>query len=409
MADKPDQEASDRNSVSPESEYLANPQIREAFCALETRYKKLVETSGDMKFIVSRNGKLIDVNQAGVEIFGYSSKEEMLCLDSVSTLYNNPEDRALLQQEIEENGFVRDYVLEMKRRDGSRFPASITANLWSKENGIICYEGFLRDISEKREWQTALIEAQKYNRQLKESEEYTRELNKHILQMLMIMSHDIRGPLVAMAATVKLLLRGSYGKMDQSVSNTVKDLMSRVVQLLSFVEDCLGKAQSLEGALKVEYEVLDLRQDIIDPVLDELSVEMHEQHITIDNQLGAIPAGTIRVNLNKIWLKAVFRNLFKNAIKYGGKGCVIAFGFEDHGSYYRLNVYNSGRTIPEEDREKLFTRFGRIGGNENGAPDGIGLGLYLIKEIIRKHGGDIWYEATREGSDFVFTLLKERV
>lgn len=254
------------------------------------------------------------------------------------------------------------------------------------------------DMIEKRE---------RVEEELRESEKRVRLLNEHIVYMLMAMSHDIRGPFVAIMATLKLLLRGTYGKMDESVANTLRDLLSRVSRLRGIAEDCLGKAHAVEGSLKIEREVLDLRQDIIDSVLDELSSDIQEQDITIDNRLGAIPAGTIPVSANKTWLKVVFRNLFKNAIKYGGKGCTVAFGFEDHGSYYRLNVYNSGKPVAREDQDKLFTKFGRIATDAKDSPQGIGLGLYLVREIVRKHGGDIWYEAKHDGSDFVFTLPKD--
>ena len=153
---------------------------------------------------------------------------------------------------------------------------------------------------------------------------------------------------------------------------------------------------------------IDLRQDIIDAVLDEMSNEIEERSIIIDSSLGAIPAGTIQIGVDMMWLKAVFRNLFKNAIKYGGKGCKIAFGVEDHGSFYRLNVYNSGNPIPEHYRERLFTKFAHM---DDGAEkkEGFGMGLYLIREIIRKHEGDMWYEPRQNGSDFIFILPKKPV
>ena len=264
-------------------------------------------------------------------------------------------------------------------------------------------------MTECKVWRDALTESEKQQQDLQASEERLRRLNQDILQMLMLMSHDIRGPLVALAATLKLLLRGSYGNMDESVKNTVGDLQGRVIRLLGVAEEYLGKAHSLEGSLKPERKVLDLRQDVIDPVLDELAAEMGQHEIVIDNRLGAIPAGAIPVSANKIWLKTVFRNLFTNAIKYGGKGCRIAFGFEDHGAYYRLNIYNSGSPVPREARDRLFTKFfrGDAGSKEN--QDGVGLGLYLIKEIVRRHGGDIWYEARHNGSDFIFTIVKESI
>jgi signal transduction histidine kinase len=285
----------------------------------------------------------------------------------------------------------------MLRKDGSIIIASLTSNSWRDERGAVLYEGTLRDLTERRRWLNVM----------KKINERNQMLNEHILHMLMLVSHDIRGPLVAMAATLKLLIRGSFGHMDESVANVLKDLMVRVVRLLGTAEDCLGKASSVDGTLEVDRQVLDLRQDIIDPILDELSGDIEGQEIRIDNRLGAIPAGMILIKVDKVWLKTVFRNLFKNAIKYGGSRCTIAFGFEDHGSYYRLNVYNSGRPIPEEHRDRLFTRFGRIKEEEAESKDGVGLGLYLIREIIQKHGGDIWYEAKPEGSDFVFTIAKE--
>lgn len=236
------------------------------------------------------------------------------------------------------------------------------------------------------------------------SDEYLRTLNEHILTMLMIVSHDIRSPLIAIAATLKLLIRGVYGKIDESPKETLKDLYGRINRLNGIAEDYLGKASVITGEVQMERKVLDLREDIIDPILDELSPEIERRGIIIDNRLGSIPANQISTKADKIWLKIVFRNLFCNAIKYGGPGCTISFGFEKHATHYKLNVYNSGQPIPEECRPKLFTKFSRISEGNNGNSHGIGLGLYLVKEIIQKHGGDIWYEPKENGSNFVFTL-----
>lgn len=406
MGEPLDRELLQEPLISPEEECLDHPLIREAFHAPEIKYRKFFEASHEMRFTVSRTGKLLDVNQAGVNIFGFDSKEEMLQSPGVSSLYAVLDEGELLWRKVEEDGFVQDYEIEMRRKDGTEFTASVTASVWFEEDGSTCWEGLLQDLTERTKWKNALRESEKHNLELTESEKRIRSLNQHILHMLMVMSHDIRGPLISIGATLKLLIRGSYGKMDESVFNTLKDLLTRTTQLAGVAEDFLGKAHSLDGNMKIDREMLDLRQDIVDPVLDELSNDIQRQGITIDNRMGAIPAGAIPVQVNKIWLKAVFRNIFKNAIKYGGSGCTIAFGFEDHGSYYRLNVYNSGKPIPEEHRDKLFTRFGRIETDERKSSDSIGLGLYLIKDIVRKHGGDIWYEAKTDGSDFVFTIAK---
>jgi PAS domain S-box-containing protein len=294
-------------------------------------------------------------------------------------------------------GEPRACELRMVKMDGTAFWAQLAVTAAPDTDGAPVHRVVLSDVTERKRAEVALLE----------SEQRVRRLNEQILNMVMVLSHDIRGPLVAIASTLKLMLRGVYGKLDQSPANTVQDLLSCCARLLGTAEDYLGKASIVEGSLEMKREVLDLRQDIIDAVLEELADDITRREIVIDNRQGAIPAGSIPICANKTWLKAVYRNLFTNAVKYGGKGCTIAFGFEQRESYYRLNVYNSGRPIAEEDRAKIFDRFERIEPSEGPAPDGVGLGLCLCREIIREHGGEIWYEALPDGSNFVFTISRE--
>jgi PAS domain S-box-containing protein len=287
--------------------------------------------------------------------------------------------------------------LRMVKEDGTPFWGHLVVTAAQDTDGAPVYRVVMSDISERKQAEATHLK----------SEQRVRQLNEHILTMVMMLSHDIRGPLVAIASILKLLFRGTYGKLDQSPANTVQDLLSRCARLLGTAEDYLGKASIVGGSIDMEREVLDLRQDIIDAVLDELADDITRNEIVIDNRLGAIPAGSIPIRANKTWLKAVYRNLFANAVKFGGKGCTISFGFEQRDSHYRLNVYNSGRPIAEEDREKIFERFERIEPSEGPTPDGVGLGLCLCREIILEHGGEIWYEARPDGSNFVFTVSRE--
>ena len=231
-------------------------------------------------------------------------------------------------------------------------------------------------------------------------------LDEKILNMVKAMSHDVRGSLLSISATLKLLSRGHYGKMDDSVVRRIKELFSKTSGLIGITEEYLGRSFSINGDLDADAESLDLMKDILIPVLKELSPELKGRHLLVDHRLHAMSNKLIPIRTNRIWLKMVFRNLLRNAIKYGDKEGMIALGFEDQGSCYRLNVYNSGKPIREEYREKLFTKFMGNGNGENGkeGAGSTGLGLYLIKKVIEKLGGDIWYEAKEKGSNFVFTL-----
>ncbi len=376
------------NLSPPESQATSDPEV--------ARTGSFFEGFPHMMFVADVDGRLIEVNKAGARLLRHACKEAMTGACSMASLLRNAEDWHLLWQRIATKGFVKDLEVEMQRRDGSRFIASITASLRRAPDGMLVCDGLVRDVTERRHFLQAL----------EESESRVRKMDDHILNMLMIMSHDVRGPLVSITAGLKLLARGSFGAMDESVTRTLKGLVSQAVRLHGIVEDCLARASVVEGFHETQRESLDLKEEIIDPVLEELADEIQAAGITIDSRLGSIPARAVSLHASRRWLKSVYRNLLKNAVQYGGKGCTIAFGHEDQGDRYRLNVYNTGEPVAEEHRAKLFTKFGCVGAGK--VSQGVGLGLYLVREIIRRHGGDIWYEAGQTGSNFVFTICKEK-
>ena len=233
---------------------------------------------------------------------------------------------------------------------------------------------------------------------------WIQDLNEQALNLVNILIHDFRGSLVSMSATLKLLCRGHYGKMDESVEGQLQVLSGTIAGLIQLFEESFHKIFALSGNLDDEQDVWDLKRDVIDPVLQEFSSEIKERHLQIDNLIDPSFAPQKSFKANKIWLKTIFRNLLKNAIQYGEPGGSIAVGLENHGCSCRLNVYNSGNPIPEGWRDKLFTTFFRSESLDKRISNGMGLGLYLIKRILQRHGGDITYEAKEHGSNFSIDL-----
>jgi signal transduction histidine kinase len=189
------------------------------------------------------------------------------------------------------------------------------------------------------------LEARQRERQ---PESFDLGLNEKILNMVKALSHDVRGSLLSISATLKLLSRGYYGKMDEAVVRRIRELFSKTSGLIGITEEYLGRSFSVNNDLTAEVESLDLMKDVLIPVLKELSSELKGRRLMIDHRLHAMSNRPICIRASGIWLKMVFRNLLRNAVKYGHKEGMIAIGFEDQGSCYRLNVYNSGKPIPEE-------------------------------------------------------------
>jgi PAS domain S-box-containing protein len=272
-------------------------------------------------------------------------------------------------------GQVIELEEEITRPDNSFVWNSVKKAPWRNTDGdIIGVFGITRDITVRKRYE------------------------QHILDMLSIATHDIRSPLASMGMTIKLLMRGSFGPVDESVRATLEDLYDRSLRLERIVTDYLGIA-AVQNVRMPSKETLDLREDVIDPVLHEFADLIEKDRITIDNRLKSIPSHSVVINANRVWLMIVYRTLIGNAIKYGGKGCTISFGREDHGDKYVFNVWDSGPGVPPDKREKIFEKF------ESTASTG--LGLAISRDLIEKHGGNLWYEHTGRGHpNFKFSLPK---
>ncbi len=266
---------------------------------------------------------------------------------------------------------------ELTRRDGTKSWISVSKFPWKDADGeTIGVIGISRDITKRK------------------------KLENHILRMLSIATHDMRSPIVSIALTIKLLARGRFGEVSVSVKQTLTDVFNRMIKLEKIVGEYLTKSSIMNSSEVGRKETLDLREDIIDPILGEFFQEIERGKIQIDNRLGGIPGDKIIVSANKNWLGIVYRNLLSNAIRYTPKGGTIAYGFEDKGNVYRLNVFNNGQPIPEEKKKLIFEMFE----SDNSS----GIGLPVVRELVRRHGGDLWYEEAPGGyPNFVFTLPKE--
>lgn len=110
----------------------------------EERYRTFFEESKDAIYIVDRDGKIIDVNQASLDLMGYT-KEEMLNLN-ILEFYINPSDRRKFQQEIEQKGSVKDYEVKFRKKDGTAFSCLLTSTVRRAADGsILGYQGVVRE------------------------------------------------------------------------------------------------------------------------------------------------------------------------------------------------------------------------------------------------------------------------
>ena len=116
----------------------------------EKRYRELFENIDQGISITTKEGKYIDCNPAILKILGYDSKEEFLQIDITRDLYVNPKDRQRFQQIIEKDGFVKNYEVELKKKNGESMPILLTTHAIRNEKGeVVGYQGLNIDVSER--------------------------------------------------------------------------------------------------------------------------------------------------------------------------------------------------------------------------------------------------------------------
>jgi signal transduction histidine kinase len=216
--------------------------------------------------------------------------------------------------------------------------------------------------------------------------------------VLRLASHELRSPLTVVHGYLSLIRGGFFGELSQPLDDVIRILERRTDEMNGLVNDMLVAARVEDGAAEAGTEVVDVRglvREAVDSVAPRASAEHRLQLQLPDEPLPA------RVDPDRVVL--ALRNIVDNAVKYSPAGgdvvCEVS-GFED---VARVRIVDHGLGIAAEDRDKLFTRFGRIVTSANSHIPGIGLGLYFTREVARRHGGDVAL-VEGDGSETVFEL-----
>lgn len=232
-----------------------------------------------------------------------------------------------------------------------------------------------------------------------------RELFSAMMQQVM---HDVRDELVPLECTIKQFTRGKFGAMEAGAQAALLTMRRKLGQLQGVTSEyCLLARTLLQGNGSFPTERVALRREVIAPVLDEMREALERKEITVSRSRELAASGDAYVTGNPLMLKSVFRALFSNAIKHCRAQGIIAYGITSNDRRYKIQIANEGEVVPSRLQERIFDPLVRVRPDDPPATfreEGLGLGLALAKDILRQHGGDIWYEALAKGSKFVFTL-----
>lgn len=226
--------------------------------------------------------------------------------------------------------------------------------------------------------------------------------NRNYMEMLGFVAHELKNPLSSAILNVGTVKDGMVG----AVNETQKEALESVARSLQYFREMIANYLDLsrleKGELIVNPSPVDLYIDVVKPALDSFARAIDEKKMSLDNR---VPEAII-LNADRNLLRIVYDNLLANAIKYGREGGKIVLDAQPNGDHQIvLSVYNEGCGIPPDKLPQLFKKFSRLTGPEYARKKGTGLGLYICKEIVEKHGGKIWAEShVGAWTRFIFTV-----
>jgi len=302
-----------------------------------------------------------------------------------------PAVEATLQRAIHEKGqAAADFRVVLA--DGSFRRVSAVERVILDERGNVSRViGVDMDVTERKEAAEALEQSRQAQIQFKDA-------------FLSHVSHELRSPLTAIKQFSSILLSGVAGELNKEQHEYQQIVQRNIGQLQAMIDDLLEVTRLETGKLTVEPDRVSI-SDAVTDALDTLRGTARGKGITLS---GDVPADLPLAYADQTRLRQILIILLDNAIKFtpdGGSVAIRARLLEQERSCLLLEVSDTGDGISPEVGERIFERLYQVSEPGTASRKGLGLGLYICKELVTRQGGRIWVESQPEkGSIFSFTL-----
>ena len=325
--------------------------------------------------IVSVEGDvLVEANEAFLHMTGYT--QEDIRRKTLNRMKITPwEYAAVYQRAIEEvnaRGQHAPLETELICKDGSRLPVLVGSVIFQERPRRTI--SFVLDNSARK------------------------ELEQRKDDFISMASHELRNPLAAVKMQAQLVQK----RLERQSLHEAATALSRVEVPVKQLERLIGE---LLDVSKIQAGRLEYVQETVD--LDALLREITNTMQALNPSHTLVVRGAVQVSLiaDRDRLGQVFTNLISNAIKYSPDAETVEIDLSASLETATIRVHDHGMGIPREQRDKIFERFYRGTGSKQRTIPGLGMGLYIVAEIVKRHGGTITVEsAIEKGSTFTVTL-----
>jgi len=373
----------------------------------------LIEASPDPLITINPEGKIMDLNEATVNITGL--EREKLIGSYFFDFFTEPQSARESYQEVFDKGFVVDYPLTLRHINGKLTDVLFNGSVYKDDEGDV--KGVVvvaRDITEKKRIETELIEAIKFAEQAAVSAEEAKikaesatqisiDAVKAKQQFLSNMSHEIRTPMNAIIGFTKVLLKTDFSAKQKEYLEAIKVSGDALIVLIN---DILDLAKVDAGKMTFEHKPFKMATSI-SAMLHLFKTKIQEKNLKLvteyDKKIPVVLLG------DPVRLHQIILNLVSNAVKFTHKGkitvSVCLLNEDEETVTVEFAITDTGIGIPEEKLATIFGNFQQATSGTSRLYGGTGLGLSIAKQLIEAQGGSISVKSKiDEGSTFSFIL-----
>lgn len=225
-----------------------------------------------------------------------------------------------------------------------------------------------------------------------------REIEGKKDNFISIASHELKTPITSIKAFIQILQRKLMTSTDKNTLYIIDKIAKQMDRLTNLIDDLLDVRKIQLGKVELKHEVLAI-DDVVQDIVETFQYSS-ETHVVMRG-------GEARVNIvgDSERIGQVLTNLITNAIKYSPKANKVTVKVRTEKGNVIIGVQDFGIGITEEEQKRVFEPFYRVTGLSGETFPGLGLGLHISADIVKRHGGQIWIESVKgKGSTFFVSL-----
>jgi PAS domain S-box-containing protein len=371
---------------------------REVLELAALRLAAIVESSDDAIIGKTLEGTIMDWNGGAERLYGYTAAEMIGRPIALLIPRDRPDELPAIMERLMRGERIDHYETERITKDGRRISVSVSISPIRNAAGrLVGAAAIARDISERRRHELEREELLARERQSRAEAEAALRVRDEFLS---IASHELRTPLATLNGYAQLALRrlARDGHLQPDrIADALRAITTQSDKLNSLLSQLLDVSRLELGKLELERRPTDV-VELVEQVVNGARTRDGERDITVCGPRS------LAAEVDPLRLEQVLTNLLDNAIKYSPVGTSIEVDVVSAAAEaLEIRVRDHGLGIPPERRQQIFERFYQAHGN--GHKSGMGLGLFVSREIVELHGGTISAEFPEDGgSRFVVWL-----